>query len=57
MPFIFPYMNTTDRLLIDGGVLINADIHSAVRRCREIVDSDSDIIIDSILPTGYNISK
>lgn len=56
MPFIFPYVNTTNRILIDGGVLINVDIHAAVRRCREIVSKDASIIIDVILTQGAEMN-
>ena len=49
IPFIFPPMLKDGRALIDGGSTWNVDISSAVRRCKEIVDDDKDIIVDVIL--------
>lgn len=40
------------RIFIDGGVLLNVDVGSAIDRCLEIVDDEEDIIMDVILPTG-----
>ena len=34
--------------MIDGGVAWNLDVASAIKKCREIVDSDSKIILDII---------
>lgn len=35
MPFIFPYVKSSKAILIDGGVLLNIDIRSAIRRCKQ----------------------
>lgn len=34
--------------MIDGGVAWNLDVASAIFKCREVVDSDSKIILDII---------
>ena len=57
IPFAFPHVVRGDRVLIDGGSIWNLDISSAVRRCREIVDKDEDIIIDLYLCSGSSIDE
>ena len=52
MPLFFPYINTGKRILVDGGVMMNVDIKSGVRRCLEIVEHQKQIQIDVILPEG-----
>lgn len=50
LPGIFPYVIRDDgKVLIDGGIIYNANLMSAIHRCREVVDSDKDIIVDAIL--------
>lgn len=48
IPAVFEHVQRDGRTLIDGGMLWNVDIPSAVRRCKEIVDDDTDIIIDIV---------
>ena len=50
MPFIFPNRKWEDRgvICMDGGTTWNVNLVSAIERCREIVDDDSDITIDII---------
>ena len=48
VPLVFPPVPYKDKLLMDGGVVWNMDVASAVARCREIVDSDSKIVLDII---------
>ena len=55
MPAVFPYVKYKGSILIDGGVLLNADVRGAIHKCLELVDSEEDIIVDSILPTGAEI--
>jgi predicted acylesterase/phospholipase RssA len=57
MPAVFPYQTSNELILMDGGVMINIDVHSAVRRCKELGFEDKDIVIDAILPTGASIDK
>ena len=57
MPAVFPYQIKEELVLMDGGVMINIDVHSAVRRCKELGFEDKDIIVDAILPTGASIDK
>ena len=37
-----------DVTCVDGGTLWNNNFMSAIQRCREIVDNDSDIIVDMV---------
>lgn len=53
IPFVFPPQNWSndglpDTVLMDGGVAYNVNMNDAIRRCREVVDSDSKITIDII---------
>ena len=57
IPFAFPHVHRGNRTLIDGGSIWNLDIASAVRRCREVVDNDEDIIIDTISCSNHEIEK
>ena len=57
MPFFFPYKVYNGSIFMDGGVLLNVHVHSALRRCKELGYAEEDIIIDVILPTGYQIDK
>jgi hypothetical protein len=55
LPFIWPYQHLTlqsgeEIYCMDGGTVYNINVVSAVERCREIVDSDSDIILDVVSP-------
>jgi len=56
IPFIFPPTQRGTKTLIDGGVIWNLDVPSAIRRCREVVNSDKDIVVDFILCTNHNIA-
>ena len=40
---------------MDGGTVWNTNLVSAVERCREIVDDDSNITLDVIV-TDYKVS-
>lgn len=51
-PGFFQSVNFDNKTLIDGGVLINLDIAGAVERCKEVVSSDSKIIIDIVMTSG-----
>ena len=58
MPFAFPHSHLDGHTFVDGGSVWNVDIVGAIDRCREIVDSDSDIIVDTILCNGaQNITR
>ena len=37
--------------------MMMVDVHSAVRRCKELGFEESEITLDAILPTGANIDK
>jgi hypothetical protein len=55
IPAVFEPTIRGDKTLIDGGVVFNIDIPSAVRRCYEIVDKESDIIIDMVIVGDHDI--
>jgi hypothetical protein len=52
IPGIFPPIYKDGKNLADGGGLWNLDIPGAVRRCREVVDDEADIIIDIVICAG-----
>jgi predicted acylesterase/phospholipase RssA len=49
IPFVFPPRQTHDRTMMDGGTAWNFNLESAIDRCLELVDDESQIIIDTIL--------
>jgi predicted acylesterase/phospholipase RssA len=58
MPFAFPHAYIQNYTLVDGGSIWNVDISDAIKRCKEIVDDDKDIIMDIILCNGaQNITR
>jgi predicted patatin/cPLA2 family phospholipase len=57
IPGAFPHITRGELELIDGGVIWNLDIASAVRRCKEIVDDEKDIIVDMVLCGNHKIDK
>lgn len=54
LPGIFSQVNRGNRTLIDGGVIWNLDLSSTIRRCKEIVENEEDIIVDIILCGNKN---
>jgi hypothetical protein len=48
VPFVFLPVPFEDKLLMDGGVVWNLDVASAILKCKEIVDDNSKIFIDII---------
>ena len=55
-PVAFPYVNFKNSTYMDGGLLNSLNIGSAVERCREIVDDDSEINVDTILISNSILS-
>lgn len=56
IPVLFKYRNYENYTLIDGGTAGEGlDVEDAVRRCREVVSEDADIVIDVIF--ANNISS
>ena len=49
IPFIFPHRLIDDYVLMDGGTVWNTNIISAIDRCREQVDDDSQIVLDILM--------
>eukprot|EP00343_Euplotes_focardii_P000758 CAMPEP_0205800326 /NCGR_PEP_ID=MMETSP0205-20121125/1962_1 /ASSEMBLY_ACC=CAM_ASM_000278 /TAXON_ID=36767 /ORGANISM="Euplotes focardii, Strain TN1" /LENGTH=337 /DNA_ID=CAMNT_0053063257 /DNA_START=32 /DNA_END=1042 /DNA_ORIENTATION=- len=56
IPFAFPPMEKNGNTYIDGGCIWNLDVTGAVRRCKEIVEDEEDIIIDIILCSFYSLT-
>jgi len=52
IPAVFPTDTWDGATLMDGGAVWNTNLVSAVHRCRETVDEDSEITID-IVVCGY----
>ena len=54
IPFIFPNVKyqETDQVMIDGGIVYTVDLVTAVKRCREQVTDDSQIVVDVIHCNG-----
>lgn len=52
IPAVFPHDNWGNAVLMDGGTVWNTNLVSAVQRCREQVDDDSQITLD-IIVCGY----
>ena len=57
IPFAFGQIQIGDKSLIDGGCKWKLDVISAIRRCREVVDDDSDIIVDLVICNNPSIAK
>lgn len=57
IPFVFPHQVWKDEgyVCMDGGTVYNTNLVSAVQRCREMVDDDSEITIDIIICGGGTI--
>ena len=49
VPLLFPPVEYEGMSLVDGGTLINLDIAGAVQKCLEIVNDQSDIILDIVM--------
>ena len=49
IPFVFPNQHLSNgSIMMDGGTVWNLNLVSAIKRCRELVDDDSKIVIDII---------
>ncbi len=48
IPFVFPHQLIDNMTLMDGGTVWNINMVSAIERCREQVDDDSQITVDVI---------
>ena len=57
LPALFPTQIWDDGVVcMDGGTVWNTNLGSAIQRCQEIVDDDSQITIDVIVCQDYEIS-
>ena len=54
MPFAFPHTYLDGHAFVDGGSVWNIDLSGAIKRCKEIVDNDKDIIVDVVMCNGAN---
>ena len=41
--------------MVDGGIAYGVDVPSAIHRCKEMVDDDSQIIVDIIVPSSPHL--
>lgn len=58
MPFAFPHAKLDNHTFVDGGSVWNIDLSGAIDRCKEVVDDEANIIIDTILLSGsQNITR
>ena len=59
IPFVFPNRpwDDLDVICTDGGAAYNIDIVSAVQRCMEIVEDESQITIDIIMNNNAHFEK
>ena len=49
IPGVFPPVNIGSMTLVDGGTFTGLDLGEAILRCREMVDSEEDIIVDAVI--------
>lgn len=56
-PFFFPPQNFLGAMWADGGCIINLDVFSAVERCLDVVEDESDIIVDMIFCSGASLAS
>lgn len=61
IPFIFPHQDFTIEgqsvVCMDGGTVWNTNLVSAVQRCRDQVDDDSEITLDIVICGGKEMSE
>lgn len=57
MPFAFNHAHINGSTYVDGGSVWNIDISGAIERCKEVVDSEEDIIIDVIMCNSVSQNK
>jgi len=60
IPFVFPFqdwtINNQQVIAIDGGSVWNTNLVSAVERCKELVDDESQITLDIIECSGHEVA-
>ena len=49
IPFVFPHREIKDYILMDGGTVWNINLVSAIDRCMELVDDESQIVLDIVV--------
>ena len=57
IPGVFETLKWKGHVLMDGGTVWNTNFVDAVERCREQVDNDSEITVDVIVCTGYDLKN
>jgi len=58
IPFVFPNEKWSDgSVVMDGGAVWNLNLVSAVQRCREQVDDDSQIYLDIVICGSSSLPK
>lgn len=56
IPFVFPPHHWKGKVFIDGGTVWNINIDSAIQRCLEIVEDESQITLDVIILGDYEVA-
>ena len=54
IPFVFPSIEWGGNVAIDGGSVFAVDLATAIKRCREVVSSDSKINLDIVTIHNMN---
>ena len=49
IPGVFEHIQRDGMTLMDGGTVYNINVEGAIRRCKEVVDDEKDIIVDMIM--------
>ena len=49
IPGVFQHIQRGNMTLMDGGTVYNINVEGAIRRCKEIVEDESDIIVDMVM--------
>jgi predicted acylesterase/phospholipase RssA len=57
IPFVFPHRIIDGRTMMDGGTVWNTNLVSAIDRCKEDVEDDSQIVLDVIMCSSASMTK
>jgi len=57
LPGLFQSVKVDGRILSDGGCVLGADVFTAVARCRQMVKSDEDIVLDVVTCDSRNLKQ
>ena len=57
IPGVFPAVKFQNTTLVDWGVINYLDVSWAIKRCKEIADTDEEIIVDITMCKGNTIKE